>query len=402
VANEPVGQTLSIGIPLPPTPCQTCAEDPIPGNVSLASAANNFKRGYIQSWNFTVEKELRGGWLASAGYVASRTINQLGILNLNVGSPILPAGCDPIVLENCGGNASLPFDQMARVAGVCTSIATTTPGCRTAAMGDVTAITNNHYDSLQTSLSHRFAHGYQVQLNYTWSKTIGMAGAENEKGSPSIQNLTFYKLNRGLANINRPQNFEAIIIAESPFGTKKRWATTGVASKILGGWQVSSLISAISGSVVGMSANGSGLNSSGSSQRPDILSFNLEFPKNVGPGQQWFNKADFQGVDSNPTVTSQRFGNSPFFVFQGPGIFNMDLGLIRNFKLTERFNFQLRAQAINATNTAHFNNPSGSCGNFSATTGCSGGSFGQVTSTTNLARDGIDQRQFEISMKLSF
>lgn len=402
VANEPVGQNLDIGIPLPPTPCQTCPEDPIPGNVSLASAAPNMKRGYIQSWNFTMEKELPGGWLASAGYVASRTIDQLGILNLNVGSPILPVGCDPIVKENCGGNASLPFNYLGSVKGACSSISTTTPGCRTAAMGDVTAITNNHYDSLQTSLSHHFANGYQVQFNYTWSKTIGMANVENEKGNPYIQTLSFYNLNRGLAPIDRPQNFEAIFVAESPFGANKHWVSTGVGAKILGGWQFSGLVSAVSGSVVGLSANGSGLNASGDTQRPDIVSLSNAFPHAVGPGQQWFNKSAFAGVDANPVGTAQRFGTSAFYQFHGPGYFDMDLGLIRNFKITERFNFQVRAQAVNFTNTPYFNNPNGSCGSFSATTGCNGGSFGQVTSINALARDGIGQRQFEISMKLSF
>ena len=402
VANEPVGQSLAIGIPLPPTPCQTCAEVPIPGNVSLATAASNMKRGYIQSWNFTMERELPGGWLASAGYVASRTINQLGILNLNVGSPILPVGCDPIVKENCGGNASLPFNQMASVKGACTSVATTTPGCRTAAMGDVTPITNNHYDSLQASLSHHFAQGYQVQFNYTWSKTIGMANVENEKGNPYIQTLSFYSLNRALAPIDRPQNFEAIFVAESPFGAHKHWVNSGVGAKILGGWQLSGLVSAVSGSVVALSASGSGLNASGNTQRPDIISLSNGFPHKVGPGQQWFNKSVFAGVDANPVGTAQRFGTSSFYQFHGPGYFDMDLGLLRNFKLSERFNFQVRAQAVNFTNTPYFSNPNGSCGSFSATTGCNGGSFGQVTGINALARDGIGQRQFMINMRLSF
>lgn len=414
VANEPVGQSLPIGIPALPTPCQTCAEDPIPGNVSLATAPTNFKRGYIQSWNVTLEKELPGGWLASAGYVASRTIRQLGILNLNVGSPILPAGCIPgsTGATACGGNASLPFDynnaSTTPSAACPNGLASTQPGCRTAGMGDVTAITNNHYDSLQTSLSHHFANGYQVQFNYTWSKAIGMANVENEKGNPYIQTLSFYNLNRGLAPINRPQNFEAIFVAESPFGAKKHWVNSGVGAKILGGWQISGLVSAVSGSVVALSANGSGLNSSGDTQRPDIVSLNNAFPHAVGPGQQWFNTSAFAGVDSNPVANAQRFGTSAFYQFQGPGYFDMDLGLIRNFKLSERFNFQVRGQAVNFTNTPYFNNPGGNCGSYQSATAtapalsCNNGSFGQVTGINALARDGIGQRQFMISMKLSF
>lgn len=393
-ANAPVGQAVPVGIPLPPTPDLTQAEIPVPGNVAAASALNSIDRGYIQSWNLTVEKQLPGGWLAQAGYVASRTIKQIGTLNLNVQSPIGPAGCDPSLLK-CGGNASLPFGYNSTNKALCPSTASAALGCRTAATGVIVPLTNNHYDSLQASLSHHFANGYQVQFNYTWSKTIGMAGVENEKSTASIQVPQFYYLNRGLSNIDRPQNFEAVFIGESPFGAKKRWVNSGLGAKVLGNWQFSTFISAVSGSVVGMSASGTSLNASGSSQRPDIVG-PVKITKNIGPGVTWFDTSAFSGV------TDQRFGTSSFYEFHGPGIFNMDAALSRDFKLTERFTFQVRAQAVNFTNTAHFSNPDSNCGSFTSTLACNNSTFGQVTSTTNLARDGIDQRQFEFSLRLSF
>ena len=413
--NTPAGQcsafsascvngALPVGIPLPTTPSLTTADVPLPGNVAVGTVAgNSLKRGYLQSWNFTIEKELAGGWVAQVGYVASRTVNQLGILNLNVGSPILPTGCDPITKRNCGGSLSLPFNFNSNDPTICTGATSSALGCRNAATSVITPITNNHYDSLQASLKHHFAKGYQVQFNYTWSKTIGMAGVENEKNSPSIQTPSFYNLNRGLANIDRPQNFEAIFLAESPFGQNKRWARTGFASRILGGWQISGLVSAVSGSVVGMSADGTSLNSTGNTQRPDLVKPSVAITGVVGPGTTWFDTTAFSGVTNSPLgTTTQRFGTSPFYAFHGPGVFNMDAGLSRVFKLSERFNLQVKAQGINFTNTPHFSNPDASCGTFSVTTGCGNATFGQVTGTTNLARDGIDQRQFEFSAKLSF
>lgn len=398
--NVPVGQTLPVGIPLPPTPDLTQAELPVPGNVGVTTMPSSINRGYIQTWNFTLEKQF-GGWLAQAGYVASRTIRQLGTLNLNVGSPILPAGCNP-AKGNCGGNASLPFDYNGSNKAICTSTASSALGCRTQGTGVITPLTNNHYDSLQASLTHHFAQSYQVQFNYTWSKTIGEAGVENEKSTALVQNLAFYQLNRGLSPIDRPQNFEAIFIAESPFGKGKRWAPSGFGAKILGGWQISGLLSAVSGTVVQVSADGSSLNASGNSQRPDIL-HPVKTTKNVGPGTTWFDTTTFAGVTGAPGTTDQRFGTSAFYPFLGPGIFNLDAALSRDFKLSERFNLQVRAQAANFTNTAHFNNPNASCGSYgTAASPCNNSSFGQVTSTTNLARDGIDQRQFEISARLSF
>lgn len=387
LANSPVGQVLPVGIPLPAIPSLTTPEIPLPPNVAVATPGDSIKRGYIQSWNFTLEKQLSGGWLAQAGYVASRTVNQLGILNLNVGSPILPPGCVP---GTCGGNASLPFYNAAY-------------GNRTAVTSIITPITNNHYDSLQASLMHYFAQGYQVQVSYTWSKTIGMAGVENEKNSPAIQVPSFSYLNRGLSPIDRPQNFEAVFIADSPFGSGKRWASTGIGSKILGGWEISGLLSVISGPVVGVSADGSSLNASGNTQRPDLVKSPVRITGQVGPGTTWFDTTAFAGVTGSPlSATDQRFGTSPFYPLHGPGVFNLDAGLYRNFKLSERFNLQFRIESMNFTNTPHFSNPGGYCGSYSAATGCSSGSFGQITSTTNLARDGIDQRQFEFSARLSF
>ncbi|PYV05443.1 MAG: hypothetical protein DMG26_05280 [Acidobacteria bacterium] len=413
-ANAPVGQALPVGIPLPATPSLTSAEVPVPGDVGVTTTPNSINRGYIQTWNFTVEKEIRGGWLAQAGYVASRTIRQLGTLNLNVGSPILPAGCAP---GSCGGNASLPFGNLAltnaSTANCPNGFASTNIGCRTQGTGIVTPLTNNHYDSLQASLSHHFANGYQLQFNYTWSKTIGEAGVEDEKSTANIQVLSFYYLNRGLSNLDRPQNFEAVFIAESPFGAKKRWVSSGIGAKILGGWQFSGLISAVSGLLVGASATGGGgmsadsasLNATGNNQRPDLIG-PIKITKNIGPGTTWFDPTAFAGVTNSPLTPTQRFGTSPFYPFHGPGLFNMDAALSRDFKLSERFNFQLRAQAVNFTNTAYFNNPNVSCGTYSSATlpcnNITSGTFGQVTSTNSLAREGLDQRQFEISAKLSF
>jgi len=75
-------------------------------------------------------------------------------------------------------------------------------------------------------------------------------------------------------------------------------------------------------------------------------------------------------------------------------LFNLDLALARNFRLTERFNLQFRAQAINLTNTPHFSNPTGDINS---------ASFGRVNGLANTGRDGgVDARQFELNAKLSF
>ena len=85
--NVPAGATAPIGIPLPAVPDTSSGAVPLLPNVALATVGNKLERGYIQSWNFTLEKQLPGDWVAQAGYVATRTIRQLGYLDLNVESP---------------------------------------------------------------------------------------------------------------------------------------------------------------------------------------------------------------------------------------------------------------------------------------------------------------------------
>jgi hypothetical protein len=166
----------------------------------------------------------------------------------------------------------------------------------------------------------------------------------------------------------------------------------GVGSKILGGWQLSGVLKAVSGSVFELHAGGtsaSNLNASGNDQRPDILKSSVAVSGVVGPGTTWFDTTAFGVVNDR-----NRFGTSPFYFLHGPGLFNFDLSLARNFRISERFNLQFRAQAINFTNTPHFSNPNGDINS---------SSFGQVNGLANTGRDGgVDARQIEFNARLSF
>jgi TonB dependent receptor-like, beta-barrel len=339
--NSPVGSTLPVGIPLPATPCQTCAEDSIPGNVALGTTQDSVDRGYIQSWNFTLEKQLPHGWQAQAGYVGTRTVRQLGFQDLNVETPIGPAGCVPgsTGSTECGGHVSQAFYYNYGNSAICTSLDSTAPGCRQASTNIVTPIANMHYDALQSQLKHQFANGYQVMVVYTWSKAIGMAGVNNEKSHPYINTPAFYYLNRGLAPTDRPQNFEAVFIGQSPFGAGRKWMSSGgVGGKILGGWQISGVLSKVSGTVFEIHSGGSSssnLNASGNAQRPDLVKSSIAVLNNYGPHTTWFDTSAFAAVND-----TNRFGTSPFYPLHGPPYFDLDVALARNFKLSERFNLQ--------------------------------------------------------------
>src|SRR5439155_12012793 len=78
--------TLANGIPaIPPAPSLGNGVIDLPLNVGFEGQPKNLHRGYIQSWNLTVEKELGQGFTGQVGYVATRSTRQLGFIDINAG-----------------------------------------------------------------------------------------------------------------------------------------------------------------------------------------------------------------------------------------------------------------------------------------------------------------------------
>jgi len=54
--------------------------EPIPGNIGFEGYPKHLDRGYIESWNLTLQKELGWGFTGQAAYVGTRSVRQLGSL----------------------------------------------------------------------------------------------------------------------------------------------------------------------------------------------------------------------------------------------------------------------------------------------------------------------------------
>ncbi len=113
---------------------------------------------------------------------------------------------------------------------------------------------------------------------------------------------------------------------------------------------------------------------------------------------KYFDATAFKAVSAtSPGLLDGFFGNAGRNILRGPGFFNLDMSVTRDFKLSERFTFQFEADAFGVTNTPHFNNPNA---NISA------GNFGAVTSTlitTNASLGGSGgQRQWWFGGKIIF
>ena len=103
-------------------------------------------------------------------------------------------------------------------------------------------------------------------------------------------------------------------------------------------------------------------------------------------------------------VTGPRFGTSGFNQLRGPGNNNMDMSIFRTIGINERFKTQIRAEALNVSNTPHFANPGANVSNLQLN---SDGSvknlngFSQITATNPLGRV-LDQRYFRFGFRFLF
>jgi hypothetical protein len=345
--------TLRQGLPAEIMPNISSGTIPVSPTIGLNTYDNaNYVRGYIESFNFTVERQF-AGWLASAGYVGNRQIDPMVNLQMNW-SPVN------------GGTAGQVLNQLTG---------------RTAFTLFMGTMGTNKYDSLQTTLRRQFKGGYQIRLNYTFSKQIGYVS-----GNSATANVVIpydFGLNYGPQATNVPQNFSATALVPLPFGAGKRWAQSGLASKLAGGWQFSTVVSARSGLPFTASASSTSLNATYSNQFADCIKPAQE----IGSIYEWYNVSDFASPSAG------RFGTCGTDSLQGPGLINADLDVERKFRITERFGLKFRTDMFNVANTPH-HSISG--------TSISSSSFMQATGIVNTGREGIEQRAVRFSLQLDW
>jgi hypothetical protein len=321
---------MADGVPPIPDPDLGNGIIPIPGNVTAFTLPDEFNRGYIRSFNAAVQKELKWGFVAEAAYVGTRQIDQLGNLEQNWA----PIG---------GGQAGRQLNVRYG---------------RTATTLMVTNIGDSQYDALQARLDRRFNNGFQIGVGYTLSKSTGIAGAPDSDNSPRIQIPEFYHLNNALSPFDRTHNLQITNLTELPFGRGRRWLNGGGAlAAIVGGWQINNILSFTSGTPFDVTASGTSLNAPGSAQRADQVKDEVEIFGGTGRGVSYFDPMAFR------PVTEARFGTAPWGAVRGPGYANWDLGIFRQIDLPRDTNVQIRFEAFNALNTAHFNNPGGNVSN---------------------------------------
>ncbi|MEJ7607266.1 MAG: hypothetical protein WKF37_13625, partial [Bryobacteraceae bacterium] len=226
---------------------------------------------------------------------------------------------------------------------------------------DESTVGYSHYHSFQLTVNKRLSSGFTLLAAYTLSKNTGLVSPQGE-GSLGTRHPFNWNLDRGVLGEDRTH-----VLAVSSVWNLPDFGTTGFARTLVGGWELSGIFYATSGAPLTVRAG----------QDRSLFGQNLDTADLVGdprlaggrPRQDelsaWFNKAAF----ALPAVGT--VGTSGLNILR-PGVWNLDGGLFRNFRVVEGLNVQFRAQFYNAMNHTRLNNPDT---NFSST------NFGRILGT---------------------
>jgi hypothetical protein len=243
------------------------------------------------------------------------------------------------------------------------------------------SVGSSNYNALQLSLNRRYSGGFAYQVAYTWSKNINVGGDGwfNAEGSSSQDpyNLAGYG-SRGVAGNDLAHIFSFNLLYQVPVGKGKTFSTgNGVLDYVLGNWQANSIFLAHSGipfyprisSDIANTGNYSG------ADNPYEAANLVGNPNNIQPRTpaEWFNTAAYAA----PALYT--FGTTPRDSLRGPGYWNLDGSLFRQFPIGEGRQFEFRAEAFNLFNSVSFGQPTSDLN--------SGAAFGTIDTTANSARE---------------
>ncbi len=328
----------------------------------------NPKTPQNQRWQFGIQREMPGNWLAEASYVGNRgtrleltrDINTLPRQYLST-SPTR----DEANIAFLNAQVENPFaGQLLVTGGLNNPRISRAQSLRPFPYyGDLTTSTNQGYSwyhSLQASVQKRFSQGYTVLLSYTWSKFMEAVTYLNPSDPVPPEMISPF---------DRPHRVSVSALWELPFGPGKRYlgSRNAVVSRIVGGWQVNGIYTYQTGAPIDFSNNNIAFNGNFSDIALDNPTVERWINTNAG-----FNRQASQILQQN-IRTFPRWISS----VRGHRLSNVDLSVIKNTRITERFNIQFRGEALNAFNSPQFATPEANP---------TSANFGVVTGVLNYAR----------------
>jgi hypothetical protein len=251
------------------------------------------------------------------------------------------------------------------------------------------------YHGLILSLQKRLSYGVSASANYTWSHCIGDLAVGNSVGGagtglviPSYRrqdrsNCLSQEIG-GVFSSDRRHILNFTVVGEAPRFANRTLRTA------LTGWQAAASYRVQSAQwlTVSMTPPDRQLSGTGNQRPIQVLANTL---CTLPTAACWINPAAF-ALPALGTLSTMNRGNIP-----GPSFWQVDLGVTRNFRLTEHQKLQLRCEAFNVTNSfrAGVPLPSFSAGNPGVSLSLGSPTFGQITSA-------LDPRILQMAVKYVF
>jgi hypothetical protein len=203
------------------------------------------------------------------------------------------------------------------------------------------------YNGLTAMLERRFSNGLGFTAAYAYSKS--MLDGVTADTVDSLQPFTPSGYLRGRSPYDRTQIATISGIYDLPFGHGRKYMSSAntILDGVIGGWEFTSIVSYQSGSPLSFNVPGATLGN-GYGTRANLVGD----PQISNPSpQQWFNPAAFAAP---PAYT---YGSSGMGIMNGPGYFDLDTNLLKNFHFTESKYLQFQWNMFNAVNHVNYSNP---------------------------------------------
>lgn len=339
--------------------------------ISFASVDPRSPAEYIQQWSFSIQKALPGSIVVEAGYQGARGFHlQRAHLVNNA-----PPGPGPV-------GPRRPFPKISFLPGTVfpsdfNMASSTFP---VSAINYLENTAQSWYDAGWIDARRRFSQGLTFLANYTYAKSLTNApdfrSPMDESAIP--QNNNDLNAEKGLACDMR-HRLSASAVYDVP-----GWKSGGLAQRMTSDWSVATIYQVESGMPMTVSVFGDTANA-GTLLGENPIRANATgqpaFTAGTRTANRWFNTSAFA------TPPAYTFGNAGRNTVAEPPIQVLDLALTREFRVTERYRLQFRAEGFNALNHTDFGAPSRFVNE---------PQFGTITMATNPGRE------IQLSGRLTF
>ena len=334
-------------------------------SIAPITVNQGFKNPQTQSYNLELEQRLGDTLGFKLGYIGSKGTHQQMFLNLN--QPV--NGVRPYAAL---GSAS-PID----------------PGLPLTNIYSSASVGNSNYNAMFVTVNKSFGNSLQFSGSYTWSKALDYNSYSLATTSQTPQDSTNPRGDYGPSDFDTRNHFSLSGVYDLPFHQ----------NRFVDGWELSTITVLQSGDPFTVNTTLANDGTVGRT-RPDLLG-NVQTSRTLASNgniqyipQAICNTATTGCLFSSPGTG---FGNMGRNVIYYPGLEDVDLGLQKQTKISDKVSFNLRTDFFNMMNHPNLGQP-----NSTFAPGGAAGTFGQIASTRFPIGDFGSSRQLQVSAKIVF